>query len=79
MVQKLKKKTANLNTVAIRFPNHQVIKKILKKINFPLAMPSANLSSGLSPVTAGNVAEEFKKLDFIIDGGGQKLELSLPL
>ncbi len=72
---KIKKKvTANLNTVAIRFPNHQVIKKILKKINFPLAMPSANLSSGLSPVTAGNVAEEFKKkLDFIIDGGRSKI------
>ncbi len=66
--------TANLNTVAIRFPNHHVIKKILKEINFPLAMPSANLSSGLSPVTAGNVAEEFKKkLDFIIDGGRSKI------
>ena len=41
-------------------------------------MPSANLSSGLSPVTAGNVAEEFKKkLDFIIDGGRSKIGIEV--
>ena len=66
--------TANLKTVAIRFPNHIVIKSILKKINFPLAMPSANLSSGLSPVSAYDVYEEFKKkLKIIINGGRSKV------
>ena len=44
--------TANLNTVAIRFPKHRITRSILKKLNFPLAMPSANLSSGISPVNA---------------------------
>ena len=53
--------TANLNTVAIRFPSHKVIRNILKFSNFPLAMPSANISSGLSPVRAIDVFEEFKK------------------
>ena len=37
----------------------------LKKINFPLAMPSANISTGLSPVSAIDVYEEFKNEDAI--------------
>ena len=53
--------TARLNTVAIRFPKHRVIKTLLKFLSFPLAMPSANISSGLSPTDAFNVFEEFKK------------------
>ena len=66
--------TANLNTVAVRFPNHRVVRSILKKIDFPLAMPSANLSSGVSPVNAENVADDFKKkIKLIIDGGKSKI------
>ena len=53
--------TAGLKTVAIRFPSHRVVRSILRKIDFPLAMPSANLSSGVSPVNAENVADDFKK------------------
>ena len=66
--------TSNLNTVAIRFPNHKIIKTILKLLDFPLAMPSANLSSKLSPVNAVDVFENFKKnLKIIIDGGQSKI------
>ncbi len=66
--------TANLNTVAIRFPNHKMIRSILKIVNFPLAMPSANISSNLSPVSAFDVFDEFKKkLDIIIDGGQSRI------
>ena len=66
--------TANLNTVAIRFPNHKIIRSILRFINFPLAMPSANISSNLSPVSALDVFDEFKKkLDIIIDGGQSRV------
>ena len=62
--------SAKLNTVAIRFPKHKVMRSILKNINFPLAMPSANLSSNVSPVRAQDVREEFKKnIKLIIDGG----------
>ena len=68
------KATANLKTVAIRFPNHKIIRSILKQINFPLAMPSANLSSGLSPTYAHDVYDEFKKkIDIIINGGRSKV------
>ena len=61
--------TAHLRTVAIRFPKHKTIRSILKKINFPLAMPSANKSSNVSPVNAKDVFDEFqKKIKLIIDG-----------
>ena len=66
--------SANLNTVAVRFPKHRFIKAILKEINFPLAMPSANKSSNVSPVMAKDVYEEFKtKIKFILDGGKSKI------
>jgi L-threonylcarbamoyladenylate synthase len=66
--------SANLDTIAVRFPDHRIIRSILKNINFPLAMPSANLSSGVSPVNADDVAEEFKKkLKLILNGGESKI------
>ena len=66
--------TAGLKTVAIRFPSHRVVRSILRKIDFPLAMPSANLSSGISPVNAENVADDFKKkIKLIINGGKSKI------
>ncbi len=66
--------TANLNSIAIRFPNHKVVRKILENVNFPLAMPSANISSGLSPVSAKDVFDEFKKkIKIIINGGNSKI------
>ena len=66
--------TANLNTVAIRFPKNKIVNSILKLINFPLAMPSANLSSKLSPVKASDVFDDFKKkLSIIINGGSSRI------
>jgi len=66
--------TAKLNTVAIRFPNHRATRSVLKKLNFPLAMPSANLSSGISPVSALDVSDEFKKkIKIIINDGSSKI------
>ena len=65
---------AKLNTVAVRFPKHNIIRKILKTINFPLAMPSANISSSVSPICSQDVVDEFKKkIKFIIDGGQSKI------
>ena len=61
---------ANLDTVAVRFPNHKIIRSVLKNINFPLAMPSANISTNVSPVNSKDVYDEFKnRLHLIIDGG----------
>ena len=60
----------------MRFPGHKIAKKLLKKLNFPLAMPSANISSSLSPISALDVADEFgKKVGMIIDGGKSNIGL----
>ena len=61
---------SKLKTVAVRFPKHKAIRTILKEVNFPLAMPSANKSQGVSPTCAQDVLEEFKKkFPLIFDGG----------
>ena len=66
--------TAKLNTVAIRFPSHRTTRSVLKRLGFPLAMPSANLSSGVSPINAQDVADEFKKkIKIIINSGNSKI------
>tara|TARA_B100001989_G_C24506687_1_gene448001 strand:- start:378 stop:1325 length:948 start_codon:yes stop_codon:yes gene_type:complete len=66
--------TAGMKTIAIRFPKNKIIRSLLKSLNFPLAMPSANISSGLSPVTAFDVFDEFKKrINIIINGGRTKI------
>ncbi len=65
---------ANLKTIAIRFPKNKIVRSILKKIKFPLAMPSANKSTNVSPVNSLDVFEEFnKKLKIIVDGGKCKI------
>ena len=66
--------SAKLKTVAVRFPKHNIARSILKCTNFPLAMPSANLSSKVSSVCAQDVHGEFKKkIKLIVDGGQSKI------
>ena len=66
--------SANLKTVAIRFPSNKITRRILKKTDFPLAMPSANKSTNVSPVNSLDVFDEFKsKLKIIINGGKCKI------
>ena len=64
---------ANLKTVGIRFPKNKIIRKLLKKLNFPLAMPSANKSSSISPVKPLDVFEEFHNKVKVVDGGASKI------
>ena len=62
--------TNNNNTLAVRFPKHPVTRNLLKKLNFPLAAPSANLSSKVSAVSSSDVKEDFgKKIKYVLEGG----------
>ena len=64
------------NTLAVRFPKKKITRKLLFQLDYPLAAPSANMSTSLSPVTASDVKEEFgKKIKFIIDGGKSSIGL----
>ena len=68
--------TNNSNLVAVRFPSHHLTRKLLKKIDYPLAAPSANISSSISPVSKQDVIDEFgNKIKFVLDGGYSKLGL----
>ena len=67
---------AGKQTIAVRIPKHKVAKSLLKILNVPLAAPSANISSKLSPTCANDVVEEFgNKVKFILDGGQCKIGL----
>ena len=62
--------TNKKSTLAIRFPKHPVTRNLLKKLNFPLAAPSANLSSKVSAVSSADVKEDFgKKIKYVLEGG----------
>ena len=68
--------TNNKTTVAIRFPKNKITQKLLKILNYPLAAPSANISTKISPVSASDVKEEFgNKIKFILNGGRSKIGL----
>jgi len=66
--------TAGLNTVAIRIPSHKLFRKVLEKLPFPLAAPSANMFGRISPTDAQEVYKELKnKINYILDGGKSKI------
>ena len=68
--------TAGKETIAVRIPRHKVARNLLGILKFPLAAPSANISSKLSPTSAKDVLEEFgNKIKFILDGGRCKIGL----
>ena len=68
--------TNKKKTLAVRFPNHSLTRKLLKELDFPLAAPSANISTKVSAVSKKDVKEEFgNKIKFILDGGSSKIGL----
>ena len=67
---------ANKKTVAVRFPKNKITQNLLSKLNFPLAAPSANISTKLSSVKPSDVKEEFgNKIKLILDDGKTKIGL----
>ena len=68
--------TNKKSSLAVRFPKHPVTRNLLKNLNFPLAAPSANLSSKVSAVSSIDVKEDFgKKIKFILEGGKSSVGL----
>jgi L-threonylcarbamoyladenylate synthase len=62
--------TNKQKTLAVRFPKHLLFRKLLKNLNYPLAAPSANISTKLSSVQVSDVIEEFgSKIRYILNGG----------
>ena len=68
--------TNKQKSLAVRFPKHPLFKKLLKNLKYPLAAPSANISTRLSSVEASDVNEEFgSKIKYILNGGKCKIGL----
>jgi L-threonylcarbamoyladenylate synthase len=79
--------TAGLPTVAVRVPSHPIAHALLRAAGIPVAAPSANRSTQISPTTAGHVAKSLRDaVDLILDGGptpvgieSTVLDLSTPI
>lgn len=62
--------SAGLPTVALRVPDHSLIRSVLEQVDFPVAAPSANPFGFVSPTTASHVADQLgERIDYILDGG----------
>ncbi len=68
--------TNRKNTLAVRFPKHPITRNLLKKLNFPLAAPSANPSSKVSAVSSDDVRDDFgNKIKYVLEGGRSSIGL----
>jgi L-threonylcarbamoyladenylate synthase len=62
--------TAGLPTIGLRVPAHPAMQALLRRVNRPLAAPSANASGAISPTRAEHVAASLGgRIALIIDGG----------
>jgi L-threonylcarbamoyladenylate synthase len=63
--------TAGLPTVALRMPAHPVALELIRAAGVPLAAPSANRFTELSPTAAAHVPEALA--DYVLDGGAARV------
>lgn len=62
--------TAGLETVGLRMPGHSVALALIRAAGVPLAAPSANRFTELSPTTAEHVRRGLDgDVDYVLDGG----------
>ncbi len=62
--------TAGLDTVAVRIPSHPVALALIREAGVPIAAPSANRFTQLSPTTAEHVRKSLgERVAMVLDGG----------
>ena len=65
-----KRTTGGLDTVAVRSPDNDVTREIIRLAGVPIAAPSANISGKPSTTTAEHVRHDHNgRIDAIVDGG----------
>ncbi len=65
-----KRTTAGLSTVAVRCPDSDVTREIIRLSGVPIAAPSANISGKPSTTTAGHVLHDHDgRIAAVVDGG----------
>jgi L-threonylcarbamoyladenylate synthase len=61
---------ADLDTIALRMPNHDAALALIRASNCPIAAPSANLAGKPSPTTAKHVLHDLEgRIDAVLDAG----------
>ena len=66
--------TANLDTVGMRCPAHDLCRAIIAAADVPVAAPSGNTSGRPSPTTAQHMLEDMNgKIDAIVEGGASQV------
>jgi L-threonylcarbamoyladenylate synthase len=66
--------TAGLPTVGLRQPDHPIAAALIREARLPIAAPSANRFTALSPTTAEHVLKSLgEEVDLILDGGPTKV------
>jgi L-threonylcarbamoyladenylate synthase len=62
--------TAGLDSVAVRVPDHDAARALLRAAGTPVAAPSANPFGFVSPTTADHVVDQLgERVDLVLDGG----------
>ena len=62
--------TSGGDSVAVRVPDHPLARALIRRAGAPLAVTSANLSGGPTPVTAHEVSAQLAgRIAMILDGG----------
>jgi len=67
--------TAGMPTVGVRVPGHPLTLKLLKQLDFPIAAPSANPFTRISPTSAKQVQNYFGDTITVLDGGSCQVGL----
>jgi L-threonylcarbamoyladenylate synthase len=66
--------TAGGPTVGVRWPSHPFIQAVIRECGFPLAAPSANPSTRISPTNAEHVRKYLgARIPLIVDGGHSQI------
>lgn len=66
--------TAGLDTVGIRMPAHPIALELIREAGVPIAAPSANPFTELSPTTAQHVRDALgDRVALVLDGGPSKV------
>ena len=62
--------TAGRPLVGVRMPAHPVALELIRRAGVPIAAPSANLFSHISPTSAAHVLEDLDgRIDAVLDAG----------
>ena len=68
--------TCNMDTVGIRIPIDETAHKLLNILDYPIAAPSANISTKPSGTKVSDIINEFEgKVNIVIDGGESRIGL----